>query len=1051
MIERNWTKLLTCAVLTIPAVVVWADSPRSPNDSALSGGAAQKAPLPPNPAAPQAEPSSVPDDLPVVQLQALPLSGRNWENFVFDSSGPAESNADDGSQVTPTAGRTTVVTVDGDTLRVAFGEVASGRSRVHGSSLMVPSSEDAIRDVQPQRARGYLATGQIAGDGANIVTERGTNRLHGQGFFFSRRDLWGARNPFTQWIRETAPATLVTVPTFSAQPYSPPDRESIGGVGLGGAIRHDRIFWFASFDGSQRTDPGVSTVRHPDHFFAQPSNDQMQVLGARLGITSADPVSAGIAAYSRMLETLAGLLGPAPRSSSHWSGFARFDWKASERNSFTLEGSGTTLNAPGGGQTRASEFYGTHSYGSSNAHDAWLLARWEGFITPNLLAVTQASMGRRIQRSPAQTPSSYEQTLNINAWGQLPQIVVDSRYGFTIGNPARYGQGSYPDEHLYHAQEQLSWVRGTLLLRAGLAVDHNRDATSRLRNQTGTYHYSSLENFASDALAFAAFGLNGQLDPMDQHNCDQTGRVWRDTRGTLHGLGYLPCYSYYSQTIGPQDWWLSTSDWSGYVTSQWQPKKQLALSLALRWEREQLPPPLSALANPDLPLTLQRPVLGNQWGPRAGIALGSGGHFWPVLRLGYGMFFGRTPNATLQVVRTHTGSLKGDLDFFLRPTDNLNEGGAPPFPYVLAGQPSAVVKPGAVEFAPRFRNGEIHQAEAAIEETLPGHLKLEAGAVVSLGRHLPVTFDVNIDPAINPRTITYMVVDGNRSGPIKSSQITVPFYASWPGVGSATGFAGRVNSNYQQVSEISSRANSTYEAAVFRLARSGRILSLHARYTFAHAADWNPNETALVTGSSVFDPADFRQEYGTSNLDVRHSANAAVILQPRWNLGREAGLVINGWMLSAVGRFHSGLPYTMRTAGSLPKEFAVSGTPIVALAPGMNGYGGDSRVYGVGRNTFRYPQTWKADVRLGKRIDIGQERQLEFMVESFNLFNHQNVTQLETVGYTIESGSINGALPTLNYMTGLKTGQTEFGTPLNINGTGFYRERKIQFGARARF
>jgi len=47
------------------------------------------------------------------------------------------------------------------------------------------------------------------------------------------------------------------------------------------------------------------------------------------------------------------------------------------------------------------------------------------------------------------TPSPFEQTLNVNAWGQLPQMVVDSRYGFTIGNPSRFGTGSYPDEHLY--------------------------------------------------------------------------------------------------------------------------------------------------------------------------------------------------------------------------------------------------------------------------------------------------------------------------------------------------------------------------------------------------------------------------------------------------------------------------------------------------------------------------------------------------------------------------------------------------------------------------
>jgi hypothetical protein len=117
----------------------------------------------------------------------------------------------------------------------------------------------------------------------------------------------------------------------------------------------------------------------------------------------------------------------------------------------------------------------------------------------------------------------------------------------------------------------------------------------------------------------------------------------------------------------------------------------------------------------------------------------------------------------------------------------------------------------------------------------------------------------------------------------------------------------------------------------------------------------------------------------------------------------------------------------------------------------MNGYGGDNRIYGMSRNTYRYPSTWKADLRLGKSFNLGHMRQLELLAESFNLFNHQNVTELETVGYSIESGSLNGALPRLSFLTGLKTGQTEFGKPLNINATNFYRERQIQFGARIRF
>jgi hypothetical protein len=1065
------------------------------------------------------------------QLQALPASGRRWQEFLLDTPAASASTGSTSQVSFRGSQQPSEVTVDGANIGVAFGVFAGAGMRASdsagtdsdpqksanqsgtqawtgGRGLAV--SEAAIREVTTVAGNVEAEGMRSAGGRTTIHTESGSNALHGQGSLFDRQNTWGARNPYTQWVTETAPANLTfnpvgSVPVFTPEPYTPPDHETVWGLGLGSDLRRNKLFWFAALDSYRRNDPGLAMLKHPldlcgtlsvngqciypAGFFENPSNCQLQILSARLGIAggqSSGCVSGlvqGLAAYSTMLDTLSGLLGPAPRTAAQWVGFGRIDWQATERHHFTFEDINADWNSPGGGLTRLSETYGNHSFGSSQASQQWLLARWEAYLTPNLLIVTQGSAQRAVLSAKPDTPSAFEQTLlAANAYGQLPQIVVDSRYGFTIGNPSRFGQGDYPAERLFHGQEMLNWVHNKLLVQAGFELDHNADAISQLRNQTGTYVYSKVEDFISDALVFQQFGLQNPNNDAVQHSCGTT-----DTT-----LGSQPCYSDYSQMIGPTNWNLSSNDWAGYVTTQWQPNKLAVFSIGLRWEREQMPPPLAALANSALPQAGKMPDLGNNWGPRVSLALGKDRSRWPVLRLGYGMYYGIVANATTETALTQTGSLNGDLSYFFRPTDGDSfidgTSSAPPFPYVLAGPPASVVKPGAVEFATNFRNPEVHQAVAAIEQPLPAGIELTASMMLSLGRRLPVFIDTNLGPASSPlsqqpQTITYNVCDetpatptgsttvngrcGNIGlGPIKASQITVPFYAST----SSTGAAGWVNPDYQQINTMESKANSTYEAAMVKVTRdSSRGLSLRAHYTYAHAMDWNPDESPL---DPVDTDNDFSQEYGTSNLDVRHSAAAMVAYAAPWKLRGFAGHLGNGWSLSGIAQFHSGLPFTMRTSGSLPEEFTSSGAAIVGLGPGINGSGGDNRIYGlgsdglsynIGRNTFRYPNAWKADLRLTKRFNLGEMRQLEIFAESFNLFNHQNVTEIETTGYIIEPGSPASAsggsatLPTLNFLTGLKinskTGlpNPAFGQPLSINANDFYRERQIQIGLRMRF
>jgi hypothetical protein len=1005
--------------------------------------------------------------IPSEELAAIPAATRNWQDFaaITPAANPASQGAGNrGGQIgnqpesgdmpqhesLSMAGSTTWQTggsIDGIQNTPAFHTESSRQSRQTESV-----GESAVLNMEARTGNSPADQGRAEGGAIHLTTNHGSNGLHGQAFYLNRQNFLNAQNPFTQWIQQTAPASGVETAQFTAEPYTPANTRQTFGLGIGSQLKRDKLFWFAAIDGLLSNDPAVATVRHPADFFAQPTLDDLTMLAARLDLPGPALLENAATNYSGWLSQMDSLLGPVPRSSNQWQGFARVDAQLTERQHLSTEGNAATVNAPAGALSRTSETYGSHSFGNSHATDVWSLVRLDSFLTPNLLNTFSSLYRRNVQSDSPQLPSAFEAPLLANAWGQLPEIVADSKYGFILGKPARLSNASYPDERALVAQETLSWVRGAHLVKTGASFDHISDFIGALVNQTGTYSYPNLLNFISDTASFLRYGLTGVDNPYaTQHNCDATGRVYSIAGGGIGGLGYLPCYAWYSQRIGPSNWNLSTNDLAAFVTEQWQPLHNLTLSTGLRMEAEQLPPPIATTENPELPATEKLPPMTRNWGPRLGLAFAP----WKstVVRLGAGLYYGRIDNSVALAALTQTGSVYGDLNFFFRPTD----AGAPPFPYVFPVAPTTAVAPGAVSFASHFRTQEVDQAILSIEQELPSHWIVSASAFASLGRRLPISIDTNLAAPLTslgtPQTITYAVVDALQAGPIKSQQITVPFYTA------------RSNTDYQQLSSIESRANSTYDAAMFKIARyGGHGLSLHAHYLYAHATDWNPNESGQVAVNDILDPTNFRLEYGTSNLDIRHSAAATVLYETPWKLHNWAGTLADGWSAAAVGQYRSGLPFTMRTGGSIPGFYNDLGQLVDGIGPSINGSGGDNRIYGtagqtafeIGRNTYRYPATWTADSRLGKRFFLPHHRELELLAESYNLFNHQNVTLLETTGYTIERGTTAGAPPTLNFLTGLTSAGLpstipEFGKPLDVNATSFYHPREFQLGLRARF
>jgi len=110
-----------------------------------------------------------------------------------------------------------------------------------------------------------------------------------------------------------------------------------------------------------------------------------------------------------------------------------------------------------------------------------------------------------------------------------------------------------------------------------------------------------------------------------------------------------------------------------------------------------------------------------------------------------------------------------------------------------------------------------------------------------------------------------------------------------------------------------------------------------------------------------------------------------------------------------------GVPLTP-PGGSTTAEWI---NPVAFVVPSPGTFGN------LGRNVFRGPGIWQADISLGKRFTLGEWAGLEFKAQAFNLFN---TTQLGAPQADLSAGPRNfGAI-----LSSVNTGPVGSGTPRQI-------------------
>lgn len=147
-------------------------------------------------------------------------------------------------------------------------------------------------------------------------------------------------------------------------------------------------------------------------------------------------------------------------------------------------------------------------------------------------------------------------------------------------------------------------------------------------------------------------------------------------------------------------------------------------------------------------------------------------------------------------------------------------------------------------------------------------------------------------------------------------------------------------------------------------------------YTFAHTIDDGPD--ALVAGrpATVQNSYAPNSEKGPSVTDQRQRFVLSLVLAPKpFHRDHEwLGRFFNKWKASSVFTYGSGRPVSATVTGDANQD----------------GNNTNDRLPGTSRNSLVGPDYATTDLRLTRRILVGDRIKVELMAESFNLLNRDN-------------------------------------------------------------
>ncbi|SPE31120.1 putative Cna B domain protein [Candidatus Sulfotelmatomonas gaucii] len=917
-------------------------------------------------------------------IQYLPLEDRQFLNL--DLIAPGTIPGAPGTRVAGSSVETfSVVGMRSQSNNYTLDGISNNDPHINGP-LNLFRIADAVQEFNVETSIPGAEAGRNSGAQVSIITKSGGNAYHGTLFYYVRNDALDA-TPFFL--------------SRAGLPKNPLHRNQFGGT-VGGFIRRDKAFWFASFESYDQSVQDPATGRVPT------DTERAEVT---------DPVFQTLLSFwprantpQLLLATGMNWAGTTPDEAKDETYLWRIDQNLTHNHRLTgrfvwLTGStlvrqtspfdGTINNSPGQLSLLVQDTYSTDRLVNEGRFG---YSRNKAFLQPADANINPALI---FVDSTGKTLPGYIDTRVDPLNGGLPTITITGFTGGGLGVGGGYPQGRTTNS--YEFLDDLSLIgpcgdsRHTLNLGAG--------ARSEIANLF-------LNAFFRGSISFPNWNAYGSGQP-------SRGSLATGPSETFRRWSRIPVYL--------------------YAQDEFRSRANLTFNFGLRWE---YPGALTELGNRgsnfvpgvgqmilnsnsriDVDPTqlgraalLQTPV--NTWLPRNGQFSVPNKNFAPFIGVAYSpaiwpRMFGHSSTVIRAGFRISYDDIFDDvpalmgLNFPPALSTTLPRGSYTwatvlnqnlrlfaSDPTVLPQGQRGILTFSAIDTHPSSPYSMNYAFE--MQRQLGKSLSLEVSYTGSQGRRLAVTLDPN-QPVV-------MVNDPTKRGDQAPNQRTFPY------------------PQYSNILQAAFVSNSNFNGlALVAHERMTRGLNFTASYELSKSLDDNSGFFPSDGDSAIYaDSKNRTLNYGRSSFDVRQHVIASFVYKLPTRLTGAIGRrvvprqILEGWAVSGVTTFRSGFPFTVLASSDTDFTGLNRWTPAggfsdrVDIKPGITvvpqnmsnpDYAFDPEVFSfpqagrpgnVGRNSLIGPQMIDQDFAILRDLPIRKTRQAQFRVEAFNLFNHTN-------------------------------------------------------------